>query len=573
MSDQEYADPKVHTTHEKPVSIWRDMVINRRAYFMAASACWGGMLFGWDTGLIGGILPRTSFKHSFGLDKNPGAYADLQGWIVTVLQAGCFFGAMSAAFISDRFGRKPALFVAAFFFFLGSILQTVAALGSQSATSSLNQLYVGRAIGGYGVGIVSVVVPTYISESAPRLIRGRLTGMYQLAIVFGIAFSFWVNYGLLEQYGDSIDVPQQWRTAFGLQLLPGTMLVACMLFQNESPRWLAEKGRDDECKRVLARLRGLPPTDRLVEEEYALIRADFEGRVKLTFGEQFREATSSKKMLYRCSLPFILMAFQQWTGVNSMNYYSPVIFQSLGMKGSKANLLGTGIYGIVKIVMTALVLALGVEQLGRKSLLIWGGIGQAACMCFIGAYLKIHTDGSVIPTSYVAIVAIYLYVTFYSFGWSVAPWPVMSESQPNHLRSLTMSIGLMSNWLFNFTISKITPILLKDITFGTYFLFAGTTMLGVLWTIFFLPETGGYALEEIGDLFQGSLVTRSLADNKFAFKRMREEDRDQIRQGLRRYGSSTGSGWTDRDEKGGEERYERQQTVGVLPSVAEEARR
>ncbi|CUA77015.1 Quinate permease [Rhizoctonia solani] len=191
-------------------------------------------------------------------------------------------------------------------------------------------------------------------------------------------------------------------------------------------------------------------------------------------------------------------------------------------------------------------------------------------MCFIGAYLKIHTDGSVIPTSYVAIVAIYLYVTFYSFGWSVAPWPVMSESQPNHLRSLTMSIGLMSNWLFNFTISKITPILLEDITYGTYLLFAGTTMLGILWTIFFLPETGGYSLEEIGDLFQGSLVTRSLADNKFAFKRMREEDRDQIRQGLRRYGSSTGSGWTD--EKPIDERYERGQQVNVMPSVPEERR-
>jgi len=348
-------------------------------------------------------------------------------------------------------------------------------------------------------------------------------------------------------------------------------LVASMLTQSESPRWLSEKGRDEEAMRVLAKLRGVSIEDPVVMEEHRLIREDFEGRVKLSLGEQFREATSSKKMLYRCSLPFILMAFQQWTGVNSMNYYSPKIFQSLGMKGSSANLLGTGIYGIVKIVMTALVLALGVEQLGRKSLLIWGGIGQALCMCFIGAYLKIHTDGSVIPTSYVAIVAIYLYVTFYSFGWSVAPWPVMSESQPNHLRSLTMSIGLMSNWLFNFTISKITPILLDEIKFGTYFLFAGTTMLGVLWTIFFLPETGGYSLEEMGDLFEGSLVTRSLADNKFAFKRMREEDRDKIRQGLRRYGSSTGSGWTDRDEKGVDERLERVQ-VGTLPPVSEERR-
>ncbi|CAE6501516.1 unnamed protein product [Rhizoctonia solani] len=572
MSDHEKADPKVHTTHEKPLSLWSDLRVNRRAYLMSISACWGGMLFGWDTGLIGGILPRSSFKHSFGLDSPSMAkdYANLQGWIVTVLQAGCFFGAMSAGFISDRFGRKKALFAAAFFFFLGSILQTVCAVGGQSARSSLNQLYVGRAIGGYGVGLVSMVVPTYVSESAPRLIRGRLTGMYQLAIVFGIAFSFWANYGLLEQYGESPNVPHQWRIAFGLQMLPGALLVAFMLFQRESPRWLAERGRDEESKEVLARLRGVSLHDPLVEEEYALIKADFEGRIKLTYAQQFREATSSRKMFYRCSLPFILMAFQQWTGVNSMNYYSPKIFESLGMKGSSANLLGTGIYGIVKIVMTALVLGLGVEQLGRKSLLIWGGLGQVTCMCFIGAYLKIHTDGSVIPTSYVAIIAIYLYVTFYSFGWSVAPWPVMSESQPNHLRSLTMSIGLMSNWLFNFTISKITPILLEDITYGTYFLYAGTTALGVLWTIFFLPETGGYSLEEIGDLFQGSLVTRSLADNKFAFKRMREEDRDQIRQGLRRYGSSTGSGWTD--EKPIDERYERSQQVNVMPPVPEERR-
>ncbi|CAE6382950.1 unnamed protein product [Rhizoctonia solani] len=572
MSDREMADAKVHTTHEKPVSLWRDLTLNKRAYFMAVSACWGGMLFGWDTGLIGGVLPRQSFKHSFGLDTPAMAkdYANLQGWIVTVLQGGCFFGAMSAAFISDRFGRKTALFVAAFLFFVGSILQTVPALGGQSPRSSLNQLYCGRFIGGLGVGLVSVVVPTYISESAPRLIRGRLTGMYQLAIVFGIAFSFWTNYGLLQQYGESPNVPQQWRIAFALQMLPGVLLVASMLTQSESPRWLAEKGRDEESKRVLARLRGLDIHDPVVEEEYALIKADFEGRVKLSLVQQFREATSSRKMLYRCSLPFILMAFQQWTGVNSMNYYSPKIFESLGMKGSSANLLGTGIYGIVKIVMTALVLGLGVEQLGRKSLLIWGGLGQVLCMCFIGAYLKIHTDGSVIPTSYVAIVAIYLYVTFYSFGWSVAPWPVMSESQPNHLRSLTMSIGLMSNWLFNFTISKITPILLEKITYGTYLLFAGTTSLGILWTIFFLPETGGYSLEEIGDLFQGSLVTRSLADNKFAFKRMREEDRDQIRQGLRRYGSSTGSGWTD--EKPIDERYERSQQVNVMPAVPEERR-
>ncbi|KAG8930793.1 hypothetical protein FRC02_003665 [Tulasnella sp. 418] len=518
-----------HQPHPNSAAgIWLDFKQNRQAYLMAVAACWGGMLFGWDTGLIGGILPRASFKRSFGLDKNPDAYADLSGWIVSVLQAGCFFGAMTSAFVSDRFGRKKALFVAAFFFHLGSLLQTIPTLNGQSKASSLNQLYVGRAIGGFGVGLVSVVVPQYVSESSPKHVRGRLTGMYQLAIVFGIAFSFWVNYGLLNQFGESPDKPAQWQIAFALQMIPGILLVVFMLFQDESPRWLVEHGQNEQAKHVLARLRSLPDSHPVVVDELNGIVEDFIKKPKLSLWEQAKECTTSKKMFYRCSLPFILMAFQQWTGVNSMNYYSPVIFQELGMQGAKATLLGTGIYGIVKIVMTVVVLALGIEQYGRKSTLIWGGLGQSLCMFFIGAYRKIHTDSTVIPTSYVAIVAIYLYVTLYSFGWSVAPWPAMSESVPNRVRSLTMSIGLMSNWLFNFTISKLTPILLKEITYGTYLLFACTTLLGVIWAFFFLPETSGYAIEEIHMLFEGNLVKQSLKDNRYLFHRVdRQKFMDQ----------------------------------------------
>ncbi|KAG8934436.1 hypothetical protein FRC03_003426 [Tulasnella sp. 419] len=500
--------------------IWQDVVANRRAYLMAASACWGGMLFGWDTGLIGGILPRASFKHSFGLDKNPAAFADLSGWIVSVLQAGCFFGAMSAAWISDWFGRKAALLIAAAIFHFGSILQTTPTLNGQSPSSALIQLYIGRAIGGFGVGLVSVCVPTYISESAPSHLRGRLTGMYQLFNVTGIALAFWVNYGLLQQFGEDATAKAQWTIAFALQMIPGLLLVIFMVFQNESPRWLAEKGRSEESRIVLANLRGLPIDHEIVTSEYQAIKDDFEGRVRLTVWQQAKEATSSTKMFYRCSLPFVLMAFQQWTGTNSMNYYSPVIFQQLGMKGGQASLLGTGVYGIVKIVMTAICLALGIEQFGRKATLVWGGLGQSLCLFFVGGYRALHKGENVDAGSYIAIVAIYLYVSAYSLGWSVAAWPAMSESVPNHLRSLTMATGLMSSWLFNFTISKITPILLKEITYGTFLLFAGTTLLAVVWTIFFLPETGGIPIEEIHNLFEGSIVKQSLRDNRHLFSRM-----------------------------------------------------
>ena len=370
---------------------------------------------------------------------------------------------------------------------MGSLLQTTARTGSQSADSALIQLYVGRAIGGFGVGMVSVVVPTYVSESSPKHIRGRLTGMYQLFIVIGIALSFWVNYGMLVQIGDS-DIHNQviWRVPFALQHIPGILLVVTMLWEKESPRWLGEKGRWEDAKAVIARLSQKSIDHPDVVNEVDEIRADLEKNIKLSFGEQFRQATSSGKMFYRCSIPAIMCVFsfslyqtryslsprmfwQQWTGVNSMNYYSPIIFNELGLTGNTAGLLGTGIYGIVKIVMTTLVLSLGMEQYGRKALLVWGGLGQALPMFYIAGYRHIRQgDPTIDGASYVAIVMIYLYVTFYSFGWSVAPWPAMSESVPNQLRSLTMSIGLMSNWLFNFTISKITPILLVQIQWGTY---------------------------------------------------------------------------------------------------------
>ena len=245
---------------------------------------------------------------------------------------------MSAGFVSERecppphpglrivnheslgFGRKLAFYYGAFFFFLGSLLQTTCTLRGQSPTSSLNQLYIGRALGGFGVGVVSVVVPTYISESSPKHLRGRLTGMYQLFNVTGIAFSFWVNYALLERYGEDPNKKEQWQIAFALQMLPGLLLVICMLTQSDSPRWLTEKGRGEEARVVLARLRGLPVEDESVGEEFNAIKADFEGKDRLNFVQQIRFTTSDKITFYRCSLPFIFMAFQQWTGTNSMNY-------------------------------------------------------------------------------------------------------------------------------------------------------------------------------------------------------------------------------------------------------------
>lgn len=237
-------------------------------------------------------------------------------------------------------GRKKALIVADIIFLIGSIIQTLCALG----TTSLAQLYVGRVIGGFGVGLISAVVPTYIGENANKEIRGRCIGCMQLFNVTGICLSFFVNYGITIHIKSPTD-SAKWRIPFALQMLPGVLLLVGIVFQNESPRWLVEKNRRQDAVAALAHVRGKSVEDRDVIEELEEIITDFQGNESLSLAAQIKAACSSKVMFYRASLGVILMFWQQWTGTNSINYYAPQIFQSIGLKGTAAGLFATGVYG------------------------------------------------------------------------------------------------------------------------------------------------------------------------------------------------------------------------------------
>ncbi|CAE6503720.1 unnamed protein product [Rhizoctonia solani] len=498
---------------------------NKNAYIMAACGAMGGMYFGWDSGLIGGILSETAFEAAFGLDKTESAtaLAALKGNIVSVLQAGCFFGAASSLYLPDHIGRKNSLLFATFVFFIGSIIQSTTLLNGQSQRAGLNQLYVGRAIGGFGVGLSSSVIPTYISECAPREIRGRLAAMYQLMNVTGVMLSFWTNYGLQSNAKSEYD-NWTWRAAFIIQMVPGVVMVIGMVTQPESPRYLVQRGRIEEAARSLGRLRGRPADDPAVRGVLAEIMADFEGRAHLNLWQQCKGSFKDTTTFYRVFISIILMFFQQWTGTNAINIYSPQIFESLGITGKSSGLFATGIYGVVKVVCTSLALMFALEQAGRKMSLIAGGLIQAFSMYYIGIYQAVHTSGTVVPASYAAITFVYIFVLGYSFGWGSVPWAVMAECAPNHLRSLAMALGLMTNWLFNFVISKITPTLLATIGFGTFLLFGSFSFVMVLWTIFFLPETKGISLEHIHEVFEEPIIKRSLADMRPSRARARRAE-------------------------------------------------
>ncbi|KAJ7476119.1 general substrate transporter [Mycena latifolia] len=481
----------------------------RNAYFLALSAAMGSVFFGYDIGIIGGVIALPAFKAYFGINNmSASAKAALSGNIVAILQGGCFFGALGVGYFSNRWGRKPCMVAAGLIYIIGSVIQAVVGLGTSEA-SALSVLYFARFFAGLGVGMVSALVPSYVSECTPRAIRGRCTGMIQLANNIGIMISFWVNYSASKNIAPT---NIQWRMPFAVQVIPGVLFVLLIPFQPESPRFLVEHGQTERAARSLAFVARTSPDDPAVLATIEEIKADFAGRAQLSVLQQIAHMGASRAIALRCAIPSIVMFFQQWTGTNAINYFSPQIFASLGISGTTSGLLATGVYGVVKVISVALVLAFAVEGLGRKNCLMIGGLGQGAMMLWLAGYTGIHPGSGIVPASYVSIVAVYLYAVFYCIGWGPLPWVVAGEVAPNHLRTGAMSLAVAVQWLFSFTISKLTPIMLNNIGYGTFLLFGFCCLCMAFWAWLCLPETTGYALEDIGLLFEKDVILRSVQD-------------------------------------------------------------
>ncbi|KAJ6507955.1 general substrate transporter [Mycena vitilis] len=482
----------------------------RNAYFLALSAAMGSVFYGYDIGIIGGVITLPAFKAYFGINEmSASAKAALSGNIVSILQGGCFFGSLGVGYFSSRWGRKPCMIAAGLIYIIGSVIQAVVGLGTSEARA-LSVLYFARFFAGIGVGMVSALVPAYVSESTPRAIRGRCTGMIQLANNVGIMLSYWVNYSA------SLNIPattdRQWRVPFAVQVIPGVLFVLLVPFFPESPRFLVEHGKDDLAARSLAFVVRTSPDDKAVLETVAEIKADFAGRANLSVLQQLAHMFDSRAIALRCTIPSLVMFFQQWTGTNAINYFSPQIFASLGISGTTSGLLATGVYGVVKVISISFVLAFAVEGIGRKKCLIIGGLGQAFMMLWLAGYTGLHPSSGVVPASYVSIIAVYLYAVFYCIGWGPLAWVVAGEVAPNHLRTGAMSVAVGINWLFSFVISKLTPIMLNEIKYGTFLLFGFCCLLMALWAWLCLPETTGYALEDIGLLFERDVILRAVQD-------------------------------------------------------------
>ncbi|CAO3639083.1 unnamed protein product [Mucor fragilis] len=319
------------------------------------------------------MLIAPSFQTYFHIDPNNKIQeAEINGNIVSVLQVGCLFGSLLAASTADALGRKCSIMTAAFVFTIGGIFQIIG--------YSLMILYLGRLISGLGVGALSMLVPIYVAEIAHQRHRGLLGGLWMFFIATGLASSYWSNYIvriLIDQHDNML-----WRIPLIIQVIPSVMLLFGMAWLFETPRWLCAHSRSEEALQVLCKIRGSED----VKEEMEQIQSSLSVQAKNTSWRQAIATTNRKRLLLGCAL----QALQQMTGTNVINYFSPTIFKSIGLSSNEAELLATGVYGILKMVVVLVGFSSLIDRVGRRPLLIGGGVAMGMCMYAVSVCVALN---------------------------------------------------------------------------------------------------------------------------------------------------------------------------------------
>ncbi|KAG4025167.1 hypothetical protein MFRU_064g00040 [Monilinia fructicola] len=503
-------------------------VYNSRVYFCATVAAFCAVMIGYDSAFIGGTIALTSFKDEFKWSQ----YSEKESLlisenIVSLYQAGAFFGALGAYAAGHYLGRKMGLQVFSGIFVLGAGLM----LGA-NGDRGLGLIYGGRVLAGIGVGGASNLTPIYISELAPPAIRGRLVGLYEMGWQVGGVVGFWINYGV------STTMPadhEQWIIPFAVQLIPAGLMFAGLFFIKESPRWLMSRGDRTEALKNLCWIRKLSQDDIYMLEEVSSIDAALEEQhstVGLGFWQPFKALGSDRKVMYRFALGCSLFFWQNTSGINAINYYSPTVFKEIGVVGTNTSLLTTGIFGVIKAVVTLIWLFFLIDNFGRRNLLIWGALAGAICLYYVGAYIAIadplsHPSTSLTAGGKSAMAFFYLWTASYTPSWNGTPWVINSEMFPQNVRTLGQAFAAASNWFFNFLVARFTAQMFEAMGYGVFLFFASLMICSIIFVFFLVPETKSIPLESMDRLFSRelkarhahSIVLRELKDDEESFRR------------------------------------------------------
>ena len=394
-------------------------------------------------------------------------------------------------------------------------------------------------LAGIGVGGTSNLSPIYCSEIAPPAIRGRLVGLYEMSWQIGGLVGFWINYGLSENMAST---HEQWLIPFAIQLVPAGLLCIGAFFIHESPRWLFSRGRREEGIKNLAWLRKLDVDHVYLQEEIYFIDTALEHQratVGLSFWQPFKAVINNRRVTYRFLLGGSLFFWQNATGINAINYYSPTVFKSIGIEGTNASLFTTGLYGVVKTCITIIWLFFLIDRLGRRKLLLIGAVSGSLCMWYVGGYIAIANPAAKVTTTAAAettkltkggisaVFFFYLWVTCYTPSWNGTPWVLNSEMFDQSVRTLAQAFAAANNWFWNFIVARFTPQMFDTMYYGVYFFFASLMLCAAVFVWFLIPETKGIPLEKMDKLFSKDYPARKA--HPIVQAMAREEDQNYRR--------------------------------------------
>ncbi|KAK6076506.1 D-xylose-proton symporter (hexose transporter) [Seiridium cupressi] len=469
--------------------VWRELRENPHILGLSTFASLGGFLFGYDQGVVSGVLTMESFAAKF-----PRVYLDsnFKGWFVSTLLLVAWLGSLINGPLADRFGRKGSMLIAVVVFLLGAALQ--------AGASDIPTIFAGRAIAGLAIGMLTMIVPMYMSEVSTPGIRGTLVVLQQLSITLGILISYWLEYGTqyidgtrcapdIAYAGDSFDPTTDvgpngctgqsdaaWRVPFALQMFPALILGIGMLFFPESPRFFLMRHNEEKALRALARLR----------------RSRCDRNILPS-----RRRSSSTDQWHAINIQFM--------GCNAIIYYAPTMFAQLGLSGNTSGLLATGVYGIVNTLSTLPALFL-IDKVGRRPLLMCGAAATFISLVIVGgivggygASLSSHSSAG-----WAGIAFVYIYDINFSYSFAPIGWVLPSEIFNLGNRSKAMAITTSTTWMCNFIIGLVTPEMLDKIGWGTYIFFAAFCLIALVFTYFFVPETKDKSLEDMDVVFGDS---------------------------------------------------------------------
>ncbi|ETS84102.1 hypothetical protein PFICI_02127 [Pestalotiopsis fici W106-1] len=478
------------------MTIMESLQKNRAAIAVSAAVNVGSCLFGFDTGVAGGVVALKSFKDEFNLASSTAVYAEASSNIIALLNAGAFFGTFIPPILNKYLGRKIMLAIAGAFFLVGGILQ-VAASGP-----TLGLIYAGRIVAGLGVGMISNVAPVFVAEAAPKHLRGIMMSLFEMFLVSGGMLAYWTTYGCSVHLDSNAT---QWRTPLSLQIILAALVMITTFFIPESPRWLAKQDRYDEATKSLCYLRNATPDCSEIIGEMAEIRAQIHEEMAQTQGRTIRELFESRNLARLMWALGVANKKSRWCGHNAILYYGPTVFAQIGYTGQNAALMASGVFTCIKFASTIVFIVGGVHIFKRKTLMVAGAFFMGVFLFGLGAVLKTHPptaegNGAGSPSAQGMMALIYLFVVAYSVSWGPLQWIYIGEIFPTRIRDYGMGIGAANIWLWNFVVSKITPISILHIGWRTWMVFGTLNAVAAIFA-WLLPETKDLSLEQMDVLF------------------------------------------------------------------------